>query len=67
MAMNMKQKIMKNGMENFVGDNINKIFIMLDREIKQGQFVLIFGFKEVDLDVINIQDLIKADLVEVVE
>ena len=48
----------------YLSDMEHKLFIMNNREIKQGKFQLIYGFKEVDLEEKWIQDLIKADLVE---
>ena len=52
----------------YLSDNEHKLFIYEDdREIIQGRFQLIFGFGRVELDKKWIDDLIKADLVEVVE
>lgn len=51
----------------YLSDNEHKLFIYDDRIIKQGKFVLIFGFSQVDLDTNNILDLIKADLVDYIE
>lgn len=49
----------------YLPDNQHKLFIYEDdRKIRQGDFVLIFGYNEVELDERWIQDLIKADLVE---
>lgn len=49
----------------YLPDNQHKLFIYEDdREIKQGRFTLIFGYVEVELEEIWIQDLIKANLVE---
>lgn len=48
----------------YLPDNQHKLFIYEDdRKIRQGDFVLIFGYNEVELDERWIQDLIKADLV----
>ena len=48
----------------YLSDNQHKLFIYEDnRIIKQGKFVLIFGYDEVDLEEKWIQDLIKANLV----
>lgn len=48
----------------YLSDNQHKLFIYEDnREIKQGKFVLIFGYEEVKLEEKWIQDLIKANLV----
>ncbi|MBS5682305.1 MAG: hypothetical protein KHW52_06150 [Clostridium sp.] len=48
----------------YLSDNQHKLFIYEDnREIKQGKFVLIFGYEEVKLEEEWIQDLIKANLV----
>ena len=52
----------------YLDDYEHKIFIDIkDRMIKQGKFILIFGFEEVDLDENNIQDLIQAGYVEKVQ
>lgn len=49
----------------YLPDNQHKLFIYEDdRKIRQGDFVLIFGYNEVELDERWIQDLIKADLVK---
>ena len=49
----------------YLPDNQHKLFIYEDdRKIRQGDFVLIFGYNEVELDESWIQDLIKADLVK---
>nr|DAW71677.1 MAG TPA: hypothetical protein [Caudoviricetes sp.]DAY02432.1 MAG TPA: hypothetical protein [Caudoviricetes sp.] len=48
----------------YLSDNQHKLFIYEDnREIKQGKFVLIFGYEEVKLEEKWIQDLIKEGLV----
>ena len=48
----------------YLPDNQHKLFIYEDdREIKQGEFTLIFGYDEVELEERWIQDLIKANLV----
>lgn len=47
----------------YLSDNQHKLFIYEDnREIKQGKFVLIFGYEEVKLEEKWIQDLIKEGL-----
>lgn len=52
----------------YLDDNEHKLFVYKDDgEIIQGKFALIFGFDRVELDVNNIQDLINADLVEVIK
>ena len=49
----------------YLDDNIHKLFVYeSDREVLQGEFILIFGFGLVELDENNIQDLIQAGLVE---
>lgn len=48
----------------YLSDNQHKLFIYEDdRKIRQGKFVLIFGYEEVKLDERWIQDLIKEGLV----
>lgn len=48
----------------YLSDNQHKLFIYEDnREIKQGKFVLIFGYEEVKLEEKWIEDLIKEGLV----
>ena len=48
----------------YLSDNQHKLFIYKDdRKIRQGKFVLIFGYEEVKLEEKWIQDLIKANLV----
>lgn len=46
-------------------DNEHKIFIDIkDRTIRQGKFMLLTGFQEVDIKEYAIEDLIQAGLVE---
>lgn len=48
----------------YLSDNQHKLFIYEDnRKIKQGKFVLIFGYEEVKSEEKWIQDLIKEGLV----
>lgn len=48
----------------YLPDNQHKLFIYEDdRKIRQGDFVLIFGYNEVELDERWIQDLVKEGLV----
>lgn len=48
----------------YLPDNQHKLFIYEDdRKIRQGKFVLIFGYEEVKLEEKWVQDLIKANLV----
>jgi len=52
----------------YLSDYEHKLFIYEDdRKILQGKFQLIYGFKLVELQEKNIQDLIQAGLVENVE
>ena len=54
----------EDGEKYWCKDNQHKLFIYEDnREIKQGKFVLIFGYEEVKLEEKWIQDLIKEGLV----
>lgn len=48
----------------YLPDNKHAIFIFEDGSIHKGKFVIIYGFKEIELDTACIQDLIQADLVE---
>lgn len=48
----------------YLSDNQHKLFIYKDdRKIRQGKFVLIFGYEEVKLEEKWIQDLVKEGLV----
>jgi hypothetical protein len=48
----------------YLPDNQHKLFIYEDdRKIRQGDFVLIFGYEEVKLEEKWIQDLVKEGLV----
>lgn len=48
----------------YLSDNQHKLFIYEDnRKIRQGKFVLIFGYEEVKLEEKWIQDLVKEGLV----